>query len=48
MKGSTTLEPTHQSNYERRKDRKISSSEIIEFKDFSRLARHDSLPQPSV
>ena len=41
------MEP-YQNLAERRKDRKISSSEIIEYKDFSnRLHRHDSLPQPT-
>jgi hypothetical protein len=30
MKGSTTIDPTHHFMGEKRKDRKISSSEIIE------------------
>jgi hypothetical protein len=49
MKGSTTLEPTQHFAGEKRKDRKISSSEIIAYKESAglvRMARHDSMPRP--
>jgi len=47
MKGSTTIDPSHHFMGEKRKDRKISASEIIEPREFTqtRFTRHDSVPQ---
>ena len=47
MKGSTTLEPIHAFPKEKKRDRKIASSEILNPHDYlsCKLARHDSVPQ---
>ena len=50
MKGSTTIEPTHVFQKEKKRDRKIASSEIINPHDYlsCKLARHDSVPQVTI